>query len=326
MKIKQTTLIILLLLFAISNSFSQDVNESEKIKLLINKFNDTDSWINGEAINKLAEIGEPAIDELLISLQDKNENVRWCSAIALEKISPLGKQSIPFLIKALKYDNANVRWCSALALGKYKSDANLAIPDLQKLLYDEDYDVRWAAYISLSKIDKNSLNISYEISDVIKKLEYLTPQLMNELSVPGVSISIIQKNKIAFSKSFGVADANTEIQVDDKTMFEACSMSKPVFAYIVLQLVQEGKLDLDKPLYNYMPEKFVSEDEDYPKQITARMILTHTSGLPNWRKGGEERENPLPIYFKPGTKFHYSGEGFYYLQRVVERITNQTLQ
>ena len=67
-------------------------------------------------------------------------------------------------------------------------------------------------------------------------------------------------------------------------------------------------------------------DEDYPKQITARMILSHNSGLPNWRKGSEENDSPLPIYFKPGTKFNYSGEGMYYLQRVVEHITNESLE
>jgi CubicO group peptidase (beta-lactamase class C family) len=109
-------------------------------------------------------------------------------------------------------------------------------------------------------------------------------------------------------------------------MFEACSMSKPVFAYLVLKLVEQGKLELDKPLYDYLPEKFICDDENYPKQITARMILSHTSGLPNWRKGSEENESPLPIYFKPGTKFSYSGEGIYYLQRVVEHITNESLE
>jgi CubicO group peptidase (beta-lactamase class C family) len=103
-------------------------------------------------------------------------------------------------------------------------------------------------------------------------------------------------------------------------------MSKPVFTYLALKLIEQGKLELDKPLFEYLPEVFVCEDEEYPKQITARMILSHTSGLPNWRKGSEENESPLPIYFKPGTKFNYSGEGMYYLQRVVEHITNESLE
>jgi CubicO group peptidase (beta-lactamase class C family) len=124
--------------------------------------------------------------------------------------------------------------------------------------------------------------------------------------------------------SFGVTDAARPAPVDENTVFEACSMSKPVFSYLVLKLVEQGKLDLDRPLADYLPEPLVNED-DYAPLITARMILTHTSGLPNWRKGGEEREGPLPVYFRPGTKFSYSGEGIYYLQRVVERITGEPL-
>lgn len=298
----------------------------QNVNSLIRKFSDKDPWVKGEAINELVKIGEPAVDKLIISLQEKDENVSWCSAIALEKISPAGKQSIPYLTEALKDNNSNIRWCSALALGKFKSDAIKSIPLLQKLLFDDDYDVRWAAYIAISKIDKTSLNVILALSEKINVVEKLTPELMNELKTPGVSISIIHNNNIAYSKSFGVADANTILPIDNNTMFEACSMSKPVFAFLVLKFVEQGKLELDKPLYDYLTEKFICEDEEYPKQITARMILSHTSGMPNWRKGDEERNAPIPIYFKPGTRFNYSGEGVYYLQRVVEKITNQTLE
>lgn len=323
MKLQNKILLIVLILFIapIDKCFAQ-----QNVKSLIAKFSNVDPWVSGEAINELIKIGEPAVDELILSLQDKDENVRWCSAIALEKISPLGKQSIPFLINALKDKDSNVRWCSSLALGKFKSEASESIPALQKLLFDDDYDVRWAAYIAISKIDKRPLNVIPDLSEKINVVEKLTSELMNELNVPGVSISIIQKNKIVYSKSFGVADANTNLPVDSNTMFEACSMSKPVFAYLVLKLVEKGKLDLDTPLINYLPEPFISDDDDYSKQITARMILSHTSGMPNWRKGDEERNAPIPIYFKPGTRFNYSGEGIYYLQRVVEKITNQSLE
>lgn len=320
----QNKILILVFIFFIFSS-EQCFTQSD-VKSIIAKFSDEDPWVNGEAINELVKIGELAVDDLIVSLQDKDENVRWCSAITLEKISPLGKQSIPFLINALADQSSNVRWCSALALGKFKSDASESIPALQKLLYDDDYDVRWAAYIAISKIDNKSLNIIPDLSEKINVVEKLTPELMSELNVPGVSISIIQNNIAVYSKSFGVADANTKMPVDNNTMFEACSMSKPVFTFLVLQLVEQGKLDLDKPLFDYLPETFVSDSEDYSKQITARMILSHTSGMPNWRKGDEERNAPIPIYFKPGTKFQYSGEGIYYLQRVVEHITNESLE
>jgi len=321
-------LILLLSIIIVFNLFSQEItlSDEKRIQSLIEKFSDKDQFVNGAAINELVKIGEAAVEYLIQSLQVEDENVRWCSAITLEKISPSGRQAIPFLIKALQDKNSNVRWCSALALGSYHIDATSSIPELQKLLFDEDYDVRWAAYISLSKIDKKSLNISADFLSTIKNIETLTPKLMNELKVPGVSISLIQNKEIAWSKCFGVSDASLKTEVTDKTMFEACSMSKPVFAYLVLKLAEQGKLELDKPLYDYLPEKFICEDEDYQKQITARMILSHTSGLPNWRKGSEENESPLPIYFKPGTKFQYSGEGIYYLQRVVEHITNEPLE
>jgi len=316
--------ILTILLFFLA--FNLNIFPQDTIQSLIQKFTDKDQFINGEAINELVKIGEPAVEYLIKSLQDEDENVRWCSSIALEKISPLGKQSIPFLIKALQDKNSNVRWCSALALGNYHTDATSSMPELQKLLFDEDYDVRWAAFIAISKIDKKSLNIISDLTSTINKLETLTSQLMNELKIPGVSVCLIQNKEIAWFKCFGVSDVSLQTQVTDKTMFEACSMSKPVFAFLVLKLVEQGKLELDKPLYDYLPEKFICEDEEYPKQITARMILSHTSGLPNWRKGSEENESPLPIYFKPGTKFNYSGEGIYYLQRVVEHITNEPLE
>ena len=307
-------------------TFYCNIFAQETIQSLIEKFSNKDQFVNGEAINEIAKIGEPAVDYLIKSLQSDDENVRWCSAIALEKMSPAGKQAIPFLIKSLNDKNSNIRWCAAIALGNYQTDAESAVPELQKLLFDPGYDVRWAAYISLNKIDKNALNIIPDFSSVIKNVELLTPQLMSQLNVPGVSVSLILNKEIAWTKCFGLSDASKQTNVTQKTMFEACSMSKPVFAYLVLKLVEQGKLELDKPLYDYLPEKFICADEDYPKQITARMILSHTSGLPNWRKGSEENDSPLPIYFKPGTKFNYSGEGMYYLQRVVEHITNESLE
>ena len=118
----------------------------------------------------------------------------------------------------------------------------------------------------------------------------------------------------------------TSSPVTARTMFEACSMSKPVFAYVVLKLVEQNKLDMDNSLNSYLSEEFASEDDEYSNKVTARMILSHTGGFPNWRKGEEEREGPLPVYFKPGERFSYSGEGYFYLQRVIEKITDKSME
>jgi len=311
---------------SVAETLGQIGSTDEKTILsLIKRFSDEDPFVSGKAVTALASIGSPAVEYLIKSLADKNDDVRWCSAIALGKIAPAGAKAITFLTAALKDKNSDVRWCSAIALGKFNSGAASAVPELLNLLNDDDRDVRWAAYISLGKIDKEKINKVPEFSEAIEKLEKLTPQFMKELKVPGVSISVIKNHELAWSKSFGVSDAVQQTNVNNKTIFEACSMSKPVFAYLVLKLVEKGKLDLDKPLCDYLNEQFVSDD-DYSKLITARMILSHTSGMPDWRKGGEERGAPLPVYFKPGTKFNYSGEGIYYLQRVVEHITQEPLE
>jgi CubicO group peptidase (beta-lactamase class C family) len=99
---------------------------------------------------------------------------------------------------------------------------------------------------------------------------------------------------------------------------EACSMSKPFFSYLLLKLVEEEKFGLDKPLVDYLAEDYLKDDPRH-RLITARMTMTHSSGLPNWRTGGWRSGSPLSLAFEPGTKFRYSGEGFLMLQRAVEK-------
>jgi CubicO group peptidase (beta-lactamase class C family) len=326
--LNQCVFLFISFLFITSFSFSQELdrlNEKE-IYSLINKFSDKDPFVNGDAINALVNAGGFAVDYVIKSLSDSNDNIRICSAIALSRIAPTGLKAIPPLTDALKDTIAEVRWYSAIALGRFGKDAEVSVQPLLSLLRDDDRDVRWAAYIALSKIKKTAINRSPKPSKIIEKLETLTPQLIKELKVPGVSISVINNFKLLWSQSFGVANAVQQNKVNNNTMFEACSMSKPVFTYLVLKLADQGKLDLDRPLSDYLSENFVSDIDDYSKLITARMILTHTGGMPNWRKGGEERGGPIPVYYKPGTKFNYSGEGMYYLQRVIEKITHQPLE
>ena len=114
-------------------------------------------------------------------------------------------------------------------------------------------------------------------------------------------------------------DRSTGVPVDDDTIFSAQSMSKPVFAYRVMKLCEQGMLDLDAPLTKYTTDIFVKNDSRL-KEVTARRVLSHTSGLPNWRS----KENPLRISFPPGTKWLYSGEGYHYLQSVLTRVAGHT--
>ena len=154
----------------------------------------------------------------------------------------------------------------------------------------------------------------------IAALQQRVPELLKAGTVPGLSIALIRGGKTYWLHGFGVRDAKTGQPVVDETIFEAASLSKPVFAYGVLKLVDAGKLDLDAPLSKYLPKPYIKGDPRLEK-ITARVVLSHRTGFPNWR--GDD--NNLTIHFTPGERFSYSGEGFVYLQKVVEQITGKPL-
>lgn len=144
-------------------------------------------------------------------------------------------------------------------------------------------------------------------------------QTMAELHVPGLSIAIIRDAKIAWRGSLGVRDQATGAPVNEQTMFSAQSMSKPVFAYRVMKLCEQGVLNLDTPLTKYTKDAFVEGDPRLDL-ITPRRVLSHTTGLPNWRS----KDEPLRINFTPGAKWMYSGEGYHYLQTVVTQLTGRS--
>lgn len=147
----------------------------------------------------------------------------------------------------------------------------------------------------------------------------LLARLMAEHQVPGVSMLGIVDRKIAWEHHAGVRAADEDAAVDAGTVFEAASMTKPVAAYAAILLAQQGRLDLDAPLAASLDAPF-APDEPLHARITARMAMCHTSGFPNWRRG-----QPLRVRHQPGTAFRYSGEGYVFLQRVVERVTGTDL-
>ena len=142
---------------------------------------------------------------------------------------------------------------------------------------------------------------------------------MDSLNIPGLSIAIINDSKVVYHQTFGFANLEKQLPVTDKTIFEGASMSKSVFAFFVMKFVEEGKLDLDKPLFEYLPYDDIAYDDRY-KKITARMVLSHRTGFPNWRENEEDKK--LRIKFEPGTDYKYSGEGYQYLAMVLNQIEN----
>jgi len=140
---------------------------------------------------------------------------------------------------------------------------------------------------------------------------------MDALNIPGVSVAIINDGRVVYLRSMGIADVNSGDEVTACSIFQGASITKPLFGYFVMSFVEEGKLDLDRPLYEYLPYADIAHDERY-KTITARMALTHQSGFPNWRTDFDDKQ--LFIQFEPGTDYSYSGEGYQYLSLVLQEI------
>ena len=147
-------------------------------------------------------------------------------------------------------------------------------------------------------------------------LEAEIPLLMEKAEVPGLSIAVVKNGEIFWSGAFGVRSTETKEPVDDETMFEAASITKTVTAAAALKLVERGQLDLDTSIFEYIPFPSSAKDERLRK-ITPRLILTHTTGMPNWG---------ARIIREPGTLYGYSGQGFLFLGQAVERISGQTLE
>ncbi|MEM6381019.1 MAG: serine hydrolase domain-containing protein, partial [Bacteroidota bacterium] len=150
-----------------------------------------------------------------------------------------------------------------------------------------------------------------------EELDQFLQDQMEQKQIPGMAIAFINQGQVVHHQTWGYANLEKQIPVDDKTIFEAASLSKSVFAYFVMKYVEAGQLDLDQPLYTYLPYPDIADDERY-KKITARMVLSHRSGFPNWRTDYPEKK--LFIQFEPGTDFHYSGEGYQYLALVLKEL------
>jgi CubicO group peptidase (beta-lactamase class C family) len=163
------------------------------------------------------------------------------------------------------------------------------------------------------------------------EIDATVARVMQNAEVTGVGLAIFDHGKVVYLKACGVRDKEQNLPLTEDSVMTGASLSKVAFAYMVMQLVDEKLLDLDKPVYRYLPKplpgypayKDLAGDDRY-KRITARMLLDHTSGFPNWRWLNEDRK--LNINFEPGSRFAYSGEGIDLLQFVVETITNKPVQ
>ena len=141
-----------------------------------------------------------------------------------------------------------------------------------------------------------------------------------EYNVPAVGIGIIENGKVTCIKMFG--ELKKGVPAPDNTIFGIASMTKTVVAMLTLKLVEAGQWDLDEPLFHYWIDPDVAKDPRH-KKLTTRHVLSHQTGLPNWRWMHPTKK--LTFDFEPGTDFSYSGEGFVYLAHALENKFNKSL-
>ncbi|CZL27319.1 serine hydrolase domain-containing protein [Legionella pneumophila] len=155
--------------------------------------------------------------------------------------------------------------------------------------------------------------------------------------IPAIGYAYVNANHSSDNTSITYGKKNAQStkpdtnEVNDETRFPAASLSKIVFTFLVLRLVQEGHISLDEKLYKELPYGRVMEHGKYPdeatqtnaEKLTVRHVLSHTSGLPNV---GSDPSSPLKFNSEPGTKYGYSGEGILYLQKVIEKKMKMDLQ
>jgi CubicO group peptidase (beta-lactamase class C family) len=163
------------------------------------------------------------------------------------------------------------------------------------------------------------------------QIDETVTRLMRAAEVTGVGLAIFDPHTVHYLKAYGFRDKEKGLPLTPDSVMSAASFTKVAFAYMVMELVDGGVLNLDTPVYQYLPKplpeypeyKDLANDPRY-QRITARMLLSHTSGFANYRAFEDDRK--LRIHFEPGSRFAYSGEGILLLQLVVETVTKKPLE
>ncbi len=167
------------------------------------------------------------------------------------------------------------------------------------------------------------LHLLTPIKELIATLNEHVPASLAANKVPGCSLALIRNGSIAWSGAWGLRSTRTSEPVDTSTVFEAASLTKPLFAAAVMTLVQEGRLSLDQPMGDLLSRPYVDDPAVQAKleMLTPRLVLTHRTGLPNSRG-----THPLRFLHEPDTQWSYSGEGFVLLQVALETLTDRPLE
>ncbi|TPG85650.1 serine hydrolase [Brevibacillus laterosporus] len=170
-------------------------------------------------------------------------------------------------------------------------------------------------------------------NDFIERLDRIIAEYMDKESIPGLAVGIVKDKKIVYAKGYGVKNVDTKEPVNEHSLFHMASISKTFVATAIMQLVEEGRVNLDSYVTEYLPY-FELRDEQY-RSITIRQLLSHTSGIPNdsnyeWDKPQYDEEaleryvkgiTYMDLMWKPGERFGYSDTAFEILGDVISKVS-----
>ena len=183
--------------------------------------------------------------------------------------------------------------------------------------------------------DPPSFEEPASVASLSRALDDVVPEALRRYGVPGASVAVVRSGLVAYARGYGVADAARRTAVTADTLFQVASVSKPVAAMGALRLVEQQRLELDRPL---MVWRFPASDRD-PRGVTLRRLLSHTAGVSVHGYPGHEPAQPLPstaaslaggsgagpvrLEDEPGAGFWYSGGGYTIAQLAVERAAGE---
>jgi CubicO group peptidase (beta-lactamase class C family) len=173
-------------------------------------------------------------------------------------------------------------------------------------------------------------------------VDAVTPSLLREYAVPGAAVALIQKGRVVWMHGYGFANVSNGTRVTAETVFNVGSISKSPTAWAVMQLVDQGKVDLDRPVDSYLKRWHLPASSFDNSQVTVRRMLSHTSGISSHNFHGWDPESPLPpiqdslsgktgtgevrVVAAPGSGFHYSSANYAILQLLIEEVSGQSFQ
>ena len=248
---------------------------ADAIDFLLPLLSDNDPYVVGAATNALARIGNPSLPGISKLLSNIHAPGRLAAVNVLGKLGPGAATLAPVLQTALADSNADIRWSAAHALGTIGPPARACVPQLLQCLCDIDQDVRAEASQALDRIDPAAVERASSLMVVTSWLDSCLPRIIREEKVPGLSIALIRNREVVWTRCVGVADERTGSPVTDSTMFEACSLSKPVFASLAMRLVEQGRLQLDRPLSEVLTLLALSGEPEQSTYHRAHGVVPH---------------------------------------------------